>query len=81
MPNVVLPIGINFKNWTDQIRLDLPNISMPLAEDVKDWRDWAAQVVNDNLFSDIPAPTELAFPRDKDWMIWASYFIDTVTQD
>lgn len=80
MANVVLPLGINFKMWAAQIRQDLPNLSLPIADDLSEWRDWASQVINDNPSLDgIPLPTDLAYPNDEDWRIWASYFVDSVT--
>lgn len=78
MANVVLPIGINFKNWSDQLRQDIPNITLPIAGNVRNWREWASQVVNDNALSFVPVPTALCYPNEDDWKIWASYFIDSV---
>jgi len=78
MSNIILPLGISFKTWSDQIRQDLPTISFPIADSVNNWKSWAAQVVNDNALSKVPMPTDLAFPRNEDWKIWASYFVDSV---
>jgi len=78
MATAVLPLGISFKAWSDQIRQDLPNLIIPIAEGVEDWRYWASFVVNDNALSDVPVPTILAYPDVEDWKIWASYFVDSI---
>lgn len=79
MSNIILPIGISFKTWSDQLRQDLPNLSLPIADNASEWRYWASQVVNDNALSNVPIPTDLAYPNVDDWKIWASYFVDSVT--
>jgi len=78
MAHVVLPLGVTFKTWSDQIRQDLPNLIIPIADDESSWRYWASQLVNDNTLSNVPTPTDLAYPNPEDWRIWASYFVDSI---
>lgn len=78
MSNIVLPLGITFKSWSDQIRQDLINLSFPIAKSEEEWKDWAAQVVENNKLANVPVPTNLAYPKNEDWRIWASYFVDSV---
>lgn len=78
MANILLPLGVNFKTWSDQVRQDLPDITFPIANHENEWRGWAAQVINQNELYDVPAPTELAYPNDDNWKNWASYFVDSV---
>jgi hypothetical protein len=78
MANVIIPLGISFANWSDQIKQDLPNLTIPIEHDVNYWRYWASQVLNDNILFGVPVPTALAYPNAEDWKIWAAYFVDNV---
>ena len=78
MTSIVLPLHIEFEEWAAQIRIDLPGVSFPNPSKVKDWRGWAAQVVNGNLLTNVPLPTEIIYPKEEDWKKWAAYFVNNM---
>lgn len=78
MATITLPIGIDFLNWTQQIRDDLPNLSIPLASRLDDWWDWANQLISVNELAYVPAATKTVFKDREDWRHWAIYFVETL---
>ena len=76
----IIPLNITFNEWGSQIRIDFPNISIPIpSDDVTSWKDWASQVVNSNGLTNVPLPTETAYPNIEDWRDWAAYFINSIS--
>jgi hypothetical protein len=78
MPNVVLPIRIDFVEWSQQIQQDLPNLVIPIATSLEGWRSWANQLILLNELSSVPIPTEIGFPKDEHWRKWANYFVESI---
>lgn len=78
MTNVVLPLNIEFKEWSSQIRIDLPDINFPLPPPIEHWRAWASQVVYSNKLFNVPLPTDIGYPNNDDWNKWAAYFINNI---
>ena len=75
--NIVLPVNIEFLDWANQLRISLPNITIPIPKSVNEWRAWASQVVFNNKLTNVPLPTDLAYPKNEDWKKWAAFFVNT----
>ena len=80
MPNITLPINLDFERWANQLRVDLPNMNIPISRGEDNWREWANQIINANPTSNIPIPTETGYPQNKDWRQWAIYFYQVMQQ-
>lgn len=78
MANVILPLNMEFVPWAIQIRQSLPNIDIPIPSSVEKWREWASFVKLNSQFANVPAPTEIAYPKTEDWKIWGAYFISSI---
>lgn len=78
MSTPLLPKGIDFAKWANQLTLDVSQINIPIIKDVKQWREWGAQIVVNNNLYNVPTPTKLAYPEDDDWKKWAAYFVNSV---
>lgn len=78
MSTPLLPKGIDFVRWANQLTQDVPQIDIPIIKDIKGWREWAAQIVTNNALYNVPVPTKLAYPSDEDWKKWAAFFVDSV---
>lgn len=77
-PSIVIPKNIEFVVWAAQIRMDLPSFDIPVIKEIEGWREWASQIIANNALAAVPVPTTLAYPDNKDWQIWASYFVNSV---
>jgi hypothetical protein len=78
MPNIALPISLDFMNWARQIQQDLPSMNIPIPENEENWRQWAYQLINMNSISNFPIPTELSYPKKEDWRQWAIFFSNCI---
>lgn len=78
MTNIILPLNIEFKEWSSQIRVVLSDINFPLPPEIDQWRGWAYQVINSNNLKNVPLPTDIGYPNNEDWRKWAAYFINNV---
>lgn len=78
MPNLALPVNLDFNDWANHIRNDLSMYTIPIAGPKDQWRQWANQVINSNTIPGVPLPTELGYPEDEDWRQWAIRFYQIV---
>lgn len=78
MPNIALPMNLDFMSWARQIRQDLSSMSIPIPENEENWRKWACQLINMNSISNFPIPTELNYPEKEDWRQWAVFFSNCI---
>ena len=76
---IIIPIGISFDKWVAHLNPTLPDYYIPLSFGEKYWRDWTNQLINANALWTVPVATKLGFPETKDWIKWASRFIQTIT--
>lgn len=62
-----LPVGIELRDWADQITLDLdPYGTFGRLDDEDKWQDWAMQFLNNTtLKNNFPVPYN--FDNWKDW--------------
>jgi hypothetical protein len=74
MPNLTLPINLDFERWANQIRIDLSKFSIPIHQEEENWRDWANQIIISNSIKNVPLPTEEGYPNQEDWREWAIRF-------
>ena len=78
MADFIYPLGISFKDWASQIRVNLPFMDFPNPEKEDEWWDWAAQVINLNSLNQVPVPDKTTYPKPEDWREWAKFFIGSV---
>jgi hypothetical protein len=66
--NITLPVGLELRDWADQITFDLDNQTTlsKLMDDDK-WQDWAVQFVTATGLSGYNVPTPYAFFEWNDW--------------
>lgn len=78
MTSPLLPKGITFTKWANQLIVDLPALDIPIIRSADYWQSWASQLVNSNQLQNVPIPTKLAYPNPEDWEKWAPYFVSAV---
>jgi len=42
MTSPLLPKGIDFTKWANQLAVDLPTLTVPVVRTGDDWRGWAS---------------------------------------
>lgn len=77
-PNLTLPKGMTFDNWWGQITVDLLAYDIPKSSGVKNWRRCAYILSGFTKLGNIPPPSKLAYPNEKDWEKWGFDFIRNV---
>jgi len=78
MSQPIFPIGISFKDWASQMKVNFPHLYLPNPLEVSQWRFWASQVVLANNVPNYILPTHLTFPEHEDWRKWATYFLTSL---
>ncbi len=78
MAVITLPINITFKEWAQQLQIDLPNQNILNPPDISKWHEWAEQLLINNSFYAAPLPNRQIYPKDEDWKKWAIYFVSNV---
>jgi hypothetical protein len=75
--NLTLPMGLELRDWADQIVLDLDSQGAfgKLMDETR-WQDWAVQFVGNTGLSTYNPPIPYQFD---DWETWAERFIDTLS--
>ena len=67
---IVLPVGIQFRDWAHQLIQDFGQDALPFPENESAWQDWATLVSDYPSFkgngNDLPDPADF-----KDWRHWA----------
>ena len=64
---MILPKNISLKNWSDSLQLDLKDSHPPLLLNEKNWKSWGNQLIQDNGFGSVGAPTTHGFSSWNDW--------------
>lgn len=72
----VNPDGLNFEEWASRIYYLFPNSTITPPPKVHKWRQWAVYLMLDPRFENAPAPTEKDYPKEKDWIKWATFLIN-----
>lgn len=78
MAIIVLPVGIEFDLWANQLWIDLPNQDIPLFQPGDDWREFASQLFTNTNLSNVPYPHEEIYPGNEGWRKWAEEFINNI---
>jgi hypothetical protein len=66
--SIVLPVGITFDAWAATLFVDFSTDEIPLPPTEADWKDWAARLVERNVFQNDDIPRPYGF---NDWREWA----------
>jgi hypothetical protein len=71
---ITLPIGMELRDWADQIALDLDSYgALGRLDDIEDWQNWAMQFLNNTtLGRNFPLPYDF-----DNWRDWAERFCQT----
>lgn len=69
-PNLTLPVGMSFDDWTAAITVDLLAYDIPRADGLKNWRKFGHSLSGFNRIGNIPPPSLTKYPEDKDWVKW-----------
>ena len=71
---ITLPIGMELRDWADQIALDLDSYgALSRLDDIENWQNWAMQFLNNtSLGRNFPIPYDF-----DDWREWAERFCQT----
>lgn len=71
---ITLPIGMELRDWADQIALDLDSFgALGRLDDIDDWQNWAMQFLNNTtLGRNFPLPYDF-----DNWRDWAERFCQT----
>lgn len=78
MADIVLPIMIEFEEWSAQVRVT-SNLDYPNPTSQKNWWSWAQNVISLNDLIDLPIPDKQTYPNEEDWVKWASFFIENTS--
>lgn len=67
---MILPIGVNLRNWANSLFVDFPNDNIPILTQEANWKEWGNQLVQSESFFRNNAPfTDLY----DDWEPWANH--------
>lgn len=76
---VMVPVGVDFKNWANDLNRSLPQLSVPFpTKGEDDWWYWVAQFINANRIYNLPTGSRSQFPKAEDWRKWAYLFIQSI---
>ena len=78
MNTIVIPYSISFSQWANQQSFLRPDLEWPQPPDTAEgWQDWAQFVYfsSSNQYPNIPYPSQLFYPKNEDWRLWAAQTI------
>jgi hypothetical protein len=81
MSDIVIPLKIDFYDWCVQSGVLLPDLVFPNPVPETQWRDWVYSLINmnTNTLGNLPIPSKIVYPEDKDWRQWAAFFVQYVS--
>lgn len=68
----ILPVGIEFPVWANQLRLSFPTQNIPIVNAEIDWRVFPAMLNSNRCFDNSFIPNVGGF---NNWRDWASQFL------
>jgi hypothetical protein len=67
---MILPIGINLRNWANSLFVDFPNDDIPILTQEANWKEWGNRLVQGESFFRNNAPSTDIYG---DWQPWANH--------
>lgn len=68
----IIPVGINFKDWANQLRNSYPDQDLPIVSSEKDWKSFPSVLLSNRCFESKRIPYVGGFDN---WREWASEFL------
>lgn len=68
----LLPVGIPFTAWANQLRNEYPTQDIPIVRNENDWRQFPNMLKENRAFEGTNFPFSTGFAR---WQDWAAQFI------
>lgn len=77
----VIPYGIGFNKWANQMSILRPDLVLSIPSKVEDWVEWASDtcIQNAGIYPSLPIPSRKTYPEVEDWRKWAAQFVFLVT--
>ncbi len=67
MTSPILPIGINFKDWANELRNSFPSQNIPIVTDENEWQNFSNVLKLNRCFEEKYLPDANSFKNWKDW--------------
>lgn len=74
--HLTLPVGLELRDWADQVILDLDDLGAFGKLESDDWQDWAVQFVGNTGLGTYSPPNPYQFDN---WQDWAERFVNTLS--